>query len=251
MGVEDNRLKKAKDNTARLISNPAFGVVVFFAVHVLLAWAMRRFGFLGTVHAVLTALLGLWYAINDRELDRVAYMAAYVAGAEVLWRMNNAEVFWEMAKYTTAAMFLIALLRTGRLKGFTAAFLYFLLLLPSASQTLMNLDPLQARRQLSFNLSGPFTLMFGVWFYSNLKLSKSQLNRIFLAFMGPVAGIAGLAISSTLTSVIEFTGQSNFRASGGFGPNQVAALLGLAAFFAFFYLLPDTTSPALKAILVA
>src|SRR2546426_7691574 len=94
--------------------------------------------------------------------------------------------------------------------------------------------------------------MMAVWFFSNLTLSKAQLQRVLLALMGPVAGVAGVAMFGTLTTAyIEFTGQSNVQTSGGFGPNQVAAILGLGAFLAFFCLLHDKTSPGLKAVLIA
>jgi len=245
-------LEKTTNLRPRLIGNQALWVLAFFVVHIPLAIIMRRSVAVGTVHAVCTALVGIWWATRGRDLERVAYIAAYIAGSEVLWRMSGAEVFWEFAKYTTVGIFVVALLRQGRTKGATAALIYFFLLLPSASETVLTLDPEQARRQLSFNLSGPFALAFGVWFFSNLKLSRVQLHRVFLAYMGPVAGLAGVAILGTLTaSYIQFTGQSNGVTSGGFGPNQVAAILGLGAFFAFFYLLHDKTSLRLKALLVA
>ena len=198
-----------------------------------------------------TTLLGLWWAMRKRELERVAYVAAYIAGSEVLWRMTGGEVVWEFGKYATAAVLVIALLRLGRLNGSTGVFLYFFLLLPSACETIVNLDPGLARRQLSFNLSGPLALMMSVWFFSNLSLSKAQLNRVFLAFMGPVAGVAGVTLFGTLTAAyIQFTTNSNRVTSAGFGPNQVSAVLGLAAFLAFFYVLHDKTTPALKAVLI-
>jgi O-Antigen ligase len=247
-----NRLEQTRGTVARLMSNPAFTVIAFFAIHIPLAMVMRSMPAIATLHAAATMIVGIWWALRGREMERVAYVAAYVAGAEVLWRMNGAEIFWEFAKYATSAMFFIALIRLGRLKGSTAAFLYFMLLLPSASQTLMNLDIGHARRQLSFNLSGPFALMMSAWFFSNLKVSKVQLQRIFLAFMGPVAGVAGVAISGTLTAVyIQFTTNSNAQTSGGFGPNQVSAVFGLAAFLAFFCLIHDKTHTVLKAVLIA
>lgn len=244
-------MAKAESVRARLVSNPAFGVIAFFAVHVALAIIMRRTSAVGMLHSVCTTLLGLWWAMRKRELERVAYVAAYIAGSEVLWRMTGGEVVWEFGKYATAAVLVIALLRLGRLKGSTGVFLYFFLLLPSACETIVNLDPGLARRQLSFNLSGPFALMMSVWFFSNLSLSKAQLNRVFLAFMGPVAGLAGVTLFGTLTTAyIQFTTNSNRVTSAGFGPNQVSAVLGLAAFLAFFYVLHDKTTPALKAVLI-
>ena len=252
MRVMGDSLEKAKNAGTRLTGNPAFGMIAFFAAHVLLAIVMRRTHSVGTLHAVGTLLAGLWCAIRGRHLERVAYIVSYIAGSEVLWRMSGAEIFWEYAKYATVAIFLIALLRLGRLNGSRAGGLYFFLLLPSASETILNLDAGLARRQLSFNLSGPLALMVAVWFFSNVKLSKAELHRVFLAFMGPAAGVAGVALTGTLTAAyIQFSGGSNAATSGGFGPNQVSAVLGLGAFFAFFRLLHDKTRPGVKAMLIA
>lgn len=248
--MPESSLEKARSARARLISNPTFGVIAFLLVHIPLAVFMRQMSSVATLHAVATAILGLWWAMRGRQLERVAYMAAYIAGSEVLWRMSSASVFWEFAKYSTAAMFLIALLRLGRCRRSTMAFIYFSLLLPSVAQTLIGLDPGQARRQLSFNLSGPLMLMMGVCFFSNLEISKAQLHRLFLMFMGPLTGVVGVAAFRTLGSTIQFNGQSNAQMSAGFGPNQVSAVLGLGAFLAFFYLLHDRTTPGLKAVLI-
>jgi hypothetical protein len=71
-----------------------------------------------------------------------------------------------------------------------------------------------------------------------LKLSTVNLQRLFLAVLGPVMSIATIALSKVSSSDIDFGSASNVAASGGFGPNQVSSILGLGALMAFlFYIL--------------
>jgi hypothetical protein len=79
-----------------------------------------------------------------------------------------------------------------------------------------------------------------------------RLDRVFLALIAPAASTASVQAYHTLTaSSITFTGSSNFVTSGGFGPNQVSAILGLAAFVTCFWLLAGKPTMPLKLTLFA
>lgn len=211
-------------------------VALFLMGHVALALVMFQYEAVATLHAGLTLLVGLWWAIG-RKLDRVAYCGAYIVGAEVLWRMTDAQVPWEFGKYAMSFIFLVALARTGRLGRPILPALYFLLLLPSIWITFANYPMDQAVRQVSFNMSGPFTLFVGAWFFQRLTLTQDRFLVLLIALLGPVLGIAANAIFNTISvEHINFTSESNSITSGGFGPNQAAAILGLGVVAAFFYL---------------
>jgi hypothetical protein len=211
---------------------------LFALAHVPLGLLMHQFNAIATVHAIVTFLIGCGWAIYGRRPERVAYVAAYITGAEVLWRMASADVFWEFGKYAVAGIFLLALLRTGKLQHFALPLLYLGLLTPSTVQTIQDLRWAEARSQISFNLSGPFALAMSCWFFANVRLSLKQLQRLFLVLIAPIAGIATIALYGTVAaSEIHFTTQSNFETSGGFGPNQVSAVLGLGALLTFLILL--------------
>jgi hypothetical protein len=144
----------------------------------------------------------------------------------------------------------MALLRTGRIKWAILPMLYFLLLLPSAFLSFQSLGLEYARKSLSFNLSGPFALMVCVWFFSNLKITVEQLHRMFLSLIGPVVGIASITAFTTFSaSAIKFSEASNKATSGGFGPNQVSAILGLGVLLTLFLLLDSRTGLALKVLM--
>ncbi|MCK9246550.1 MAG: hypothetical protein M0P11_06305, partial [Anaerolineaceae bacterium] len=68
-------------------------------LHVGLAFLFRNFRIAATIHALLVLLLGLWTALTADNLVKVVPYAAYITGAELLWRMTRAGVFWEYGKY--------------------------------------------------------------------------------------------------------------------------------------------------------
>lgn len=227
-------------------------VAIFFLAHVPLALWMDDSPDAATVHAAILLAAAFWWAVVKRSQHPVALAAAYIMGAEVLWRMTEARIFWETAKYAISALFFIALLRRGvkRINGW--AVLYLALLLPSAILTLVELPLGDARDQLSFNLSGPLSLAMSVLFFTGVTMTARQFQRLLLAPIGPLAGVAAIAIRRTLRAeVITFTQESNIVTSGGFGPNQVAAVLGLGAFLALFFLLHARMRLSLRAIALA
>lgn len=224
--------------------------LVFLALHVPLAFVVSSSSALSTVHAGIVFLVGLWVTVMGRRVEHVAYAAAYVVGAEVLWRMTSASVPWEFGKYATAAMFILSLARRDRLQGPLLPFLYFVLLLPSSVLTLLNQDLGYARERISFNLSGPFTLMVCALFFSHLRLDAVQLQKLRLALIGPVISIATIAIVATLTNPdLVFTGESNNATSGGYGPNQVSAALGLGALLILFFVLEARANRLIRLVL--
>lgn len=223
--------------------------LVILAAHVPLALLMSEYPVVGTLHAWATFFFGVWLAASGRSAARVAYAAGYVVGAEVLWRMTGASTPWEFGKYAVAAMFIVSMACAGRLRGPKLPFAYFVLLLPSCALTLMAEGWGDAREQISFNLSGPFALMTCALFFSQLRLSAEALQRLRLALVAPVVGVAAIAISATLGTEIIFTGESNNMTSGGYGPNQVSAALGLGAMLLLFYVTQPRVGRATRAVL--
>jgi hypothetical protein len=217
--------------------------------HILLGLLLSSATALSNVHVVAVLLIGLWYALSTPRLERAAYVGAYITGSETLWRMTNAGVFWELGKYAIAVIFILALLRTGRLKGPIMPFLFLLLMLPSLVMPLANVEESELRRQISFNLSGPLALAVSAWFFSHIRLSGAELRRVFLALIYPVVSIATIAVYKIMTAEkLVFIDDSNPMTSGGFGPNQVSAMLGLGALMAFLLVLDRSVSRGLKLV---
>ena len=218
-------------------------------MHIPLALVMRQMSEIATFHALLVLFIGVNWAVKGR-FDKVSYIAAYIAGSEVLWRMNEARIFWEFGKYATAAILIVLLLRIRRLGKSRSAILYFILLLPSIIFMVFDQDWSEVKDQISFNLSGPFVLMLSVCVFSQTKLTMYQFRQLSLALIAPVVGITTVAVSNTISaSDISFSLRSNFVTSGGFGPNQVSAALSLGTLLAFFLIIDPRVHRFLRFVL--
>ncbi len=225
-----------EDSPAQAMS--ASFIAVVLVAHAALGLLCSSSSLISTVHGMVVFGYGLYLVGIKAPLEKVAYVGAYIAGAEVLWRMTGSRVFWEFGKYAISALFLLAWVQLPRPKKSDLAVLYFLLLLPSLMMTFVGLPFSVARQEVSFNLSGPFALMVCACFFVNVKLSPAKLHRLFLAYMAPAIGILTIAVYGIAKAKhITFGSNSSFVTSGGYGPNQVASILGMAALLAAFILI--------------
>lgn len=203
-------------------------ILLFFTLHAPLAVLLKANPSVATVHALGTLLVGLLALGKEGQPNMVIYVAAYIVGAEALWRLGRAEVFWEYGKYAVSLLFIFSLLKGKRLaRSDKKSILYFLFLLPS-----ILLLPEFDRREISFNLSGPLALAVSCSFFSTVKLEKLQLSKMLIAFIAPIIGAAYLSTTGTLMyDEITFRASSKIT-SAGFGANQMSDILGLGAFLA-------------------
>ncbi len=245
--------RMAKSSADRRSLLLAYVGIAFCVAHIPLALVLYRFNSLSTLHGLAVLAVGACLAIfAPRHPQRTACAAAYIMGAEVLWRMTNSQVFWEFGKYASATVFMLSILRRGQLKGPGLIFGYFVLLIPSVAVIIERAGLAGAQGYISFNLSGPLSLFVAAWFFSQLRLSVSQVQGIFLAAIGPILGIASISFFSiSAAEDLRFGSESNFVASGGFGPNQVSAALGLGVLLALLFVLIGKQSGVLRAFLLA
>src|SRR5258708_177120 len=88
-----------------------FGLLVgvgLTLLHVPLAIAMRQSETVATIHAVVTVLVSVSVGLFSTRAVHVLGAMGYIAGAEVLWRMSKASVFWEFGKYSICLVLIIA-----------------------------------------------------------------------------------------------------------------------------------------------
>jgi hypothetical protein len=204
--------------------------------HVLLGLAMVRYPVLAKTQAITAFAVGLFFALLAKRSDTVAVVSAYLVASEGLWRMSGGIVFWEFGKYSIAAILFVWAARRRAFDRSSAPLAYFLLLLPSALITCLNRDASSARNILSSDLSGPLCLTSALLFFGNAALSWRQISKILQVALGPVVGMAVVCSFATVRMTAEdFGAESNFEASGGFGPNQVSAMLGWGMVLAFLW----------------
>ena len=229
----------------------ALKLAAWFLLHLALGATMKLSSEIATVHAIVAAAVGLWFAVSGGRLERVFYAGAYIVTAEALWRLAGAQIFWEFGKYALAAIFLVALVRNGLYRSSMLPLAFFMLLLPSCVIPMMYLDSSTFRAQISFNLSGPFALAVSVWFLSQVRLTSAQLYKGFFTLIGPALSVAGAAAFNVMSAdVINFGRESNKLTSGGFGPNQVSATMGLALLFCLLYLATQYKEKKIKIVIL-
>ena len=231
-------------------------VAVLALAHGLLALVMHAAPGIATAHALLTTAVAAVVAATTRRLANIPLLVAYLAGCEVVWRMCKANIFWEFGKYSIALILVIGIMRIRIRRNRFLPIAYIALLLPSALLTFMALDLEAARQEISFTLSGPLAIALAVLFFSNIRMDADQLASAFYAFIVPVIGVSTLVLRSLLASDhVEFVNAANSVTSGGFGPNQVSSVLGLALMFVLLFLisrrLPLTTRLPLFALAAA
>jgi len=223
-------------------------VATFIFAHLPLALAMKFVPTLATVHALLALAVGMVWALNGRSMARVAYVGAYITGSEVMWRAVGASVFWEFGKYACILIFVAALMRSRRFKLPMLPTVFFLLLIPATLLTVFQVNFSDAKEMISFNLSGPLALAVSVVFFMNMQMTGRQLVKTLIAYIAPVAGMVAIIVLGLASSDVKFGRQSNEAASGGFGANQVSALLGMACVAAFLCLLDTNLRWQLKVL---
>ncbi|MFD0962596.1 O-antigen ligase family protein [Pseudofulvibacter geojedonensis] len=160
----------------------------------------------------------------------VLLCCAYVATSDVFFRMTGGLFFYELHKYLLIALPLLAIVYDfASVKGYVYL-VYILLLLSTIVITEYNLND-EVRKMIAFNLSGPVSLGFFAFFCYKKKVTMKQLSKVFLYSALPVVSIAVYLFlyNPSVKEVVTGTA-SNFATSGGFGPNQVATILGAGIF---------------------
>lgn len=228
------------ENPARqLASSFNLRVIAFLLVHAPLAYAFEASSLLATAHGLLVLLLGLRWAFLGRT-RQVFFVLAYMAGAEVLWRMAEARLFWEYGKYAIALVALAAVLAEvrrmeppRRLRAVTPVLL-LVAAIPAVALAILDLDPSAAVDAISFNLSAYLALVFPALYVWARPVDRKTATGMLLALIAPVVGILFLASYTTLTQMdyYSFVNAASSLRSGDFGANQVSNMLGLGALVA-------------------
>lgn len=220
-------------------------------LHVGLAFVVFYIPFLSKIYPLLVAAFGGYYIIsNNNKNNEVLYVSAYLIGAEVFIRMSGGNLNYEYVKTVVALLMLLGFVLSGFSKSSIVYWLYFLLLIPSVLVTMSNQEiDVEIRKAITFNISGPVCLGLCALYCYKRQLSFSQLQNIVVLFGLPVIAtlVYLLLYNPSVRDVVTGT-QSNFATSGGFGPNQVATILGLGMFVFFCQLIFMSKSKMIVAL---
>ena len=186
----------------------------------------------------LSILLFLLYTVikKNNKGDQALIAASYVTGFEVFSRMCGGVGFsYEFAKYAVIGFLTLGMFYNGFHRKSWPYVFYIFLLMPGVLIAAMLVDfRTNFFNIIGFNLSGPICLGISALYCYDRKISPDKLNSILVACLLPIVAMTVYLYLFTPDIRDVLTGtQSNFELSGGFGPNQVATVLGFGVFILF------------------
>ncbi|GAB5564483.1 MAG: O-antigen ligase family protein [Winogradskyella sp.] len=204
-------------------------------IHLLIGLLVYNVGLFPKIYffgVIIYFIIEIFSASPKDRVVSVVCASAYIVGVEVLFRMTNAGVFYESCKYLVILYMIIGTILNGLSNRSYPYLFYLFLLIPSiiVASIGIGLDS-DLRKNIAFVLSGPVCLGMSALYCFDKKITSKQLYRI-LQYLGlPIVSLTVYLFLYTARLEDIFRGtQSNFAASGGFGPNQVATVLGLGMF---------------------
>lgn len=205
-------------------------------LHIIIGIVIFLAPFLAKIYGLLIILFGFIFVfIKRNNNNQVLMVAAYLVGSEALLRMTSGTISYEFSKYGVILFSLVGMYFSGFSKNAIPFWIYILLLIPGIVIATATLNfTTNIRTTIAFNISGPICLGIASIYTYQRQITFETINKVFLS--------CGLPIISTIVYLILYTPDlkeilintgSNYETSGGFGPNQVATILGLGMFIFF------------------
>jgi hypothetical protein len=219
--------------------------------HAGIGFLVYIFPFFSKIYGYAILILGVYFIIKTQNKNNEALMvAAYVVGSEVFLRMTGGNPLYEISKYGVIVYIFMGMYFSGFSKGAAPYWIFLLLLVPSVVLTTFVLNfETDIKNTIAFNISGPVCLGVASLYTYRRKISLSQMNSILLSMGLPILAcmVYLTFFTPNIRDVITST-QSNHETSGGFGPNQVATILGMGMFIFFSRLILESRNKFLVII---
>ncbi len=185
------------------------------------------------LYMIVVFLYFCWQIVTGKQKELYVLLAcAYFTGAEVFFRMTKAFIFYETGKYAIMFFSVLGIFYLGFKKNAFPYVLYLVLLLPGV---LVSYDSISYdtnfRTAVLFNLSGPLCLSLASIYIFGRTITLKQFLKVLDYTIYPLISMTIYIVlySPDIREVITNTA-SNSAVSGGYGPNQVATVLGLGVF---------------------
>ena len=195
-------------------------------------------GLFSKLFSISIAAFGVLLIIRSKNARNEAmYWGAYMVGAEVVFRMSGGMIFYELPKYSTLLFLGLGLVVESKKHHISISYLIYILLLliGIAFVDIPFNEPI--RKAIAFNLSGPILLgVSAIYFYKRKLYLSEILNMMFMMLLPIISMLVLMYFRTPDLQEISFSSGSNFEASGGFGPNQVATILGIGMFIVVAHL---------------
>lgn len=225
--------------------------IYLLALHAFLGFVFFLFPFLSKVYGISILVFGAYYIARSKNKNNEALlMAAYAVSAEIILRMTGGAFVNEYGKYLVMFFLFLGMLFSGFSRNALVYWLFLFFLVPSVVLSTVTLDiTTDVKKAIVFNISGPVCLGVSAIYCFKRELSFQRLLGIITAFSLPLLCLVTYLYFYTPNIQDVVTGtQSNFETSGGFGPNQVATILGLGIFIFFVQLMLNSSNGLLQIV---
>ncbi len=213
--------------------------------HVVLGAMVYAVPFVSKMYGYFIFIFGIYYVIKTQNRNNEALVAAaYIVGSEVFLRMTDGNPLYEISKYGVMIFIFIGMYYSGFSKGAAPYWTFLLLLVPSIVISTFELDlGTDIRKAIAFNISGPVCLGIASLYTYRRRIPLEDTNSILLSMGLPIVTcMVYLTLYTPNVRDIVTSTQSNYETSGGYGPNQVATVLGLGMFIFFSRIILDSKS---------
>jgi len=212
--------------------------LLFIAIHIVIGF-LATFSFFPKLFGIsVFAIAFLSVIISSNNNEEALLFAGYITGVEVFLRMVKGTISFEMGKYGVIFLLLIGLFIGPQKQKISLTFFIYILLLLLGIVFTQVPEGESLRKAIVFNLSGPMVLGFSALYLYKRPISKSQLlELLFLALLPVFSMVTYMYFRTPDLKEIVFGGGSLGETSGGFGPNQVATILGVGIFILAAFLL--------------
>ncbi|MHA6279870.1 O-antigen ligase family protein [Salinimicrobium sp. CAU 1759] len=175
----------------------------------------------------------LFLVFEKRNRNNEALMAAaYMAGAEVFFRMTESIPFYETGKYSVILFLVIGMFFKGTSSKTVPFWSYLLILVPGIVFAAVNWEyDYDFRKQVAFNISGPVCLGISALYCYYKKVKKEDFQKILLMLLFPLLSqMFYLFLYTPNMRDVAVNLQANYAATAGYGPNQISTVFGLGFF---------------------
>lgn len=227
------------------MKNDSLSYVYLIVFHAFIGVLVFVLPFTSTLYSFFIFIFGLTYIIkNKNKNNEVLIVSAYVVGAEVLLRMTGGTVLNEFCKYSVMLFMFIGMIYSGFSNKAFIYWIFFIFLIPAVIVSVFSLNfDTNIRKAIAFNITGPVCLGICSIYCFQRKITFDRLKSVITVLSLPLVSISVYLFlyAPSVKDVVKGT-SSNFITSGGFGPNQVATVLGLGMFIFFVQLLFNSKS---------
>lgn len=173
--------------------------------------------------------------VMPNKQREVLIATSYMVGAEVFFRMTKAFFLYETGKYLVILFFVLGMIYQGFKRSSLTYFIYLLLLIPGVYISFLSNDYDDSFRQIIlFNLSGPLCLTVAAMYCYGRSVTIKDMFTYLDYIVYPIIAMTVYVYLYNVDIREVVTGTASTSAtSGGYGPNQVATMLGLGAFILY------------------